>query len=413
MRVELPYGDGRITGEIAEGYRTRVLERKLPPAVEDPGALVRAALANPIGARRLAEVVRPGEKVVVVTSDITRPFPARVVLPHVLEELEAAGVSLSDVTVVFGLGIHRPQTEEERRRLVGEEIYLRVRCVDSSSGDVVCLGRTRRGTPLDVDRRVVEADRRVCLGNLEYHYFAGYSGGVKAILPGASSRRTVEANHSMMVMDAARAGKLEGNPVREDIDELVEHLPVDFIVNVVPGSHGAPAAVVAGHPIMAHREGCRLVDRWNSVAVDELADVVLVSAGGSPKDVNLYQAQKALDNAAHAVKDGGRLILVARCQEGFGEPTFEIWLREARGPEDCLRRVSERFELGGHKAAALARTAARVRIIMVTDMPEEDVATAFAERAGSLEEALAGGGGLLYVIPEGGSVLPRLGASGH
>ena len=171
-----------------------------------------AASAGPGSAR--------GEKIAIVTSDITRPMPTWVVMPPLLEELYSAGVRPEDITLVFALGSHRPHTEAEQRHLGrGSRPLPQITCVDSDVTDCVHVGVTARGTPVDIDRRVAEADRRICLGNIEYHYFAGYSGGAKAIMPGVSTRAAIQSNHSRMVEADARAGKLAGNPVREDLEE--------------------------------------------------------------------------------------------------------------------------------------------------------------------------------------------------
>ena len=168
---------------------------------------VEAALKKPIGTKRLREMVRPGEKIVVITSDMTRPVPSDQILPAVLEELETAGVKPCDVTVVFAVGSHRGHTPEEMKKLVGEAVYRRVKCVDSAPDDFVHLGETALGTPVDITRIVAEADRRIAIGNVEYHYFAGYSGGAKAIMPGVSTRAAIQSNHSRMVAPEAAAGR--------------------------------------------------------------------------------------------------------------------------------------------------------------------------------------------------------------
>lgn len=200
-------------------------------------AEVRRALAAPIGSPRLGEIVHPGEKIAIVTSDITRPMPTYKVMPALLDELYAAGVKPEDVTLVFALGSHRKHTEEERKKLAGERAFREIACVDGDPADCVRMGITAAGTPVDVTRVVAEADRRICLGNIEYHYFAGYSGGAKAIMPGVSTRDAIQCNHSMMVRPEARAGTLETNPLRMDIEEAGAICGIDFIVNVVLSEH--------------------------------------------------------------------------------------------------------------------------------------------------------------------------------
>ena len=179
MDIQLGYGSGTQTVQIPNKNLVGVIEPTAPAITERGAALVKRALASPIGTPKLEQIVRPGEKIVLITSDITRPLPSHTVLPPVIETLYAAGVRPEDITVVFALGAHRPHTEDEMRRLVGDSIYSSVRCVDSNPADCIHMGVTRAGTPVDITRVVAEADRRIGIGNIEYHYFAGYSGGAR------------------------------------------------------------------------------------------------------------------------------------------------------------------------------------------------------------------------------------------
>ncbi|MCC8189956.1 MAG: nickel-dependent lactate racemase [Planctomycetes bacterium] len=415
MEFSLHWGKTTLPARIEDASLQGVL---LPnPMGERPDAatLIATALANPIGSPRLADIVRPGETVAIVTSDITRPFPGAVVLPQVVDELSRAGIADADMVIVFALGIHRGHSEGEKRALVGDALYDRIRCVDSDPNRVVAVGTTSgNGTPVRIFAEVAQADRRVCLGNIEYHYFAGYSGGGKAIMPGVSTREAIQANHSLMVDPGARAGALADNPVRQDIDEAAGLVGVDFILNVVLDETKAIVAAVAGDYLAAHRAGARALDSLYKVPIDRRADIVLVSAGGFPKDINLYQAQKALDNARQAVRDGGIIILVASCREGLGEDVFERWMTGAASSGAMIRDIRNRFELGGHKAAAIAMVLERARVFLVSDLTPEFVRNIFLEPFpdidAALEEAFAALGptAQVLVMPYGGSTLPWL-----
>ena len=373
---------------------------------------VRRALANPIGAPLLKEVVRPGEKVAIVTSDITRPMPTYVVMPPLLDALYEAGVKKEDITLVFALGSHRHHTPEEMKKLAGERAYAEIKCVDSYPTDCVHMGVTSHGTPVDVFRTVAEADRRICLGNIEYHYFAGYSGGAKAIMPGVSTRAAIQSNHSQMVSEDACAGKLEGNPVREDIEEAGAICGIDYILNVVLDEHKHVIMAAAGDAVKAHREACRFLDRIYRKEIPERADIVLVSQGGAPKDLNLYQTQKALDNAKHAVKKGGIVILIGSCRAGLGEGVFEDWMLHPPSPKAMIERIRTDFQLGGHKAAAIAMVLENADIYLVSDLPEDFVRKIFLEPKASAQEALdcafakLGKDATVLAMPYGGSTLP-------
>lgn len=414
MELSFKIGTRTQTVGVQEETLLGILEPNEVPAALTGEEAVREALAHPIGTPALREILHPGETVAIVTSDITRPMPTWRVMPALLQELHSAGISSEDITLVFALGSHRRQTEEEMRHLAGEEAWREIRCVDSDPAGCVRVGVTSRGTPVDIDRRVVSADRRICLGNIEYHYFAGYSGGAKAIMPGVSTRDAIQANHSRMVEADACAGKLEGNPVREDIEEAAAMVGVDFILNVVLDARKEIIRAVAGDVTAAHRAGCAILDTLYCKTIPERADIVIVSQGGAPKDLNLYQTQKALDNARHAVKDGGVVILVGSCKEGLGEKVFEEWMTSAPTPRSLIERIRREFRLGGHKAAAIAMVLERAEIYLVSDLEDDLVRRLFMRPYHSVQEAYdaavrkCGPAATVLAMPYGGSTLPRL-----
>ena len=412
--MKLSFGIGNRTEDVVipEENLLGILTPNEIPEGRTGTDCVREALQHPIGSKMLREIVKPGEKIAIVTSDVSRPMPTYKVMPALMEELSAAGVDPADVTVVIALGIHRKQTEEEHRKLIGDAAYEAYRCVDSDPTDVVHVGTTKNGTPVDVFRTVAEADRRILLGNIEYHYFAGYSGGAKAIMPGVSTREAIQANHSRMIREEACAGRIEGNPVREDIEEAAAMVGVDFIVNVVLDEHKEIVCAVCGDVTKAHREGCAFLDRLYKKPIDRRADIVLVSQGGAPKDLNLYQTQKALDNAKHAVADGGTIILIGSCKEGLGEDVFEEWMLGAPTAASMIERIKTDFQLGGHKAAAIAMVLEHADIYLVSDLPADFVEKIFFLPASSAQEAFDkafakyGSGASVLAMPYGGSTLP-------
>jgi len=413
MRIELGFGAGVQALELPDQNLMGVLTPN-PVEYELTGeAEVLRALNNPIGTPRLSEIVKPGEKIAIITSDITRPMPTYKVMPALLDELYAAGVKKEDVTLVFALGSHRKHTPEEIKKLAGERAVSEISCIDGDASDCVHVGTTGRGTPVDIVRCVAEADRRICLGNVEYHYFAGYSGGAKAIMPGVSTRAAIQSNHSRMVEDAACAGKLEGNPVREDIEEAAAMVGVDFIVNVVLDEHKQIIHAAAGELTLAHREACAFLDKLYAVKIPERADIVVVSQGGAPKDLNLYQTQKALDNAKHAVKKGGVIILVGSCKEGLGEHVFEEWMTSAPTAHSLIERIQKEFRLGGHKAAAIAMVLENSDIYLVSELESSFVESFFLKPFVSVQTAFdqafaaQGKDATVLVMPYGGSTLPR------
>ena len=414
MVLEFGFGTSTQVVEVPEKNLMGVLHANSVETDLTGEAEVRRALEAPIGSPRLREIVKPGEKIAVVTSDITRPMPTYKVMPALLDELYAGGVRPEDITLVFALGSHRHHTDEERRKLAGERAWAEIKCVDCESGDCVHMGTTKAGTPVDVTRVVAEADRRICLGNIEYHYFAGYSGGAKAIMPGVSTRDAIQSNHSMMVRPEACAGALETNPLRMDIEEAGAICGIDFIVNVVLSEHKEILRAVAGDSVKAHRAGCAFLDTLYLKELPHGADIVLVSQGGAPKDMNLYQTQKALDNARHAVNKGGIIILIGSCKEGLGEKVFEEWMTKSPSPASMIERIGRDFQLGGHKAAAIAMTLEKAEVWLVSDMEPAFVRSIFLNPQPSVQTALdrafekLGPDASVLAMPFGGSTLPRI-----
>ncbi|MBQ1821189.1 MAG: nickel-dependent lactate racemase, partial [Clostridia bacterium] len=252
MKLRFGFGTGFQEVDVPDENLIGELHANEVPVGLTGEAEVERALKTPIGSPRLRDIVHRGETVAIVTSDITRPMPTAKVMPALLDELYAGGVRPEDITLVFALGSHRRQTDEEKRRLAGERAWNEIRCADSDPEDCVPFGTTSRGTPVDITRVVAEADRRICLGNIEYHYFAGYSGGAKAIMPGVSTRAAIQANHSRMVQPECCAGALETNPLRMDIEEAGAMVGIDFILNVVLSEHKEILCAVAGDAVKAH-----------------------------------------------------------------------------------------------------------------------------------------------------------------
>ena len=414
MELTFGFGTGVQTVCVPEQQLVGILRAGNAQPPESEEGELRRALSQPIGAVPLSAQNLSGKKIAIITSDITRPLPTYRIMPTLLDELYAAGAKPEDITLVFALGSHRNHTPAEMEKLAGSRAWQEIRCIDSDPSDCIHLGTTDAGTPVDITRSVAEADYRICLGNIEFHYFAGYSGGVKAIMPGVSTRDAIQSNHSMMVRPEACAGNLDTNPVRQDIEQAGKICGVDFIVNVVLDEHKHILKAVAGDPVKAHREGCRFLDTIYLKELDAPADIVIVSQGGAPKDLNLYQTQKALDNARHAVRQGGVIILIGSCKEGLGEHVFEQWMTQSESPAAMIQRIGHDFQLGGHKAAAIAMTLEKADIYLVSEMEPDFVRSLFLtpmpDAQSALDAALAklGANATVLAMPFGGSTLPRI-----
>lgn len=413
MKLEIGFGDCPQSIEINDANVIDILTPNNITINLTDAKEVQRALNSPIGTEKLSKIIKQGEKIVIITSDITRPMPTHIVMPVLLDELYANGINPDDITLVFALGSHRKHTQDEIKKLAGERAYAEITCIDADSNDCICMGKTNIGTPVDITRIVACADKRICLGNIEYHYFAGYSGGAKAIMPGVSTKSAIQCNHSLMIKPMAVAGNLENNPVRKDLEEAIKYCPIDFIINVVLDEHKKIIHAVAGHFIKAHRAGCNFLDSLYCKTIPKLADIVVVSQGGAPKDINLYQTQKALDNAKHAVRKGGIIILVGACNEGLGEETFEKFMTTSKSPNDMVLQIAKKFELGGHKAAAIGLVLENADIYLVSKMDANFVTSIFLKPYNDVQTALddafktLGKDATVIVMPYGGSTLPK------
>ncbi len=373
MNIQLRYDKRELEVSVAEKNLSSILMPKEYKKILSEESIIKTAIHNPIESDHLENIVKKGETIAIVTSDISRPMPSYKVLPYLVSTLEKSGVQHKDIMVVLALGSHRNHSEDEKKKLVGAQIYdSEVQIIDSDMNNCVNLGTCNNGTPVDVFKPVIDADRVICLGNIEYHYFAGYSGGAKAIMPGVSSHKAIQANHKNMIHKNAMAANLDTNPVRQDIDQVPDFMTIDFIINVVLDTQKNIIGAFAGHWKEAHRQGCKFLDDIYGLKLDHRAEIVLVSPGGYPKDLNLYQAQKGLDNAKHAVTDNGTIILCASAKEGFGEKNFEKWMLEMDAGQR-VKSISEKFVLGGHKAAAIGQIQEKADIYIVTDLDKSIV----------------------------------------
>jgi nickel-dependent lactate racemase len=252
------------------------------------------------------------------------------------------------------------------------------------------------------------------IANIDIHYFAGYSGGAKSLLPGVAAFKSIQQNHSLMLLYGSEPGIANGNPVREDLEEASKKTNFKFIVNVILNDKKEIVKVVAGDCIKAHRFAIAVNDVMYKRPIKEKADIVVATAGGLPKDINFYQAQKGLDNAAYAVNEGGTIIFLAECIEGMGDKTFNQWLSEASCPDEVIERLQRRFILGGHKAYAIAKLVKKAEIIIVSKLSRDLVEKSFMKPAKSIEEALNeafathGNNSSVILMPYAGSTLPFL-----
>jgi len=414
--VWVPYGKTEICARIPTRNYLGNIEPKERKGVQDPKAEVVRALNEPLGSKKLGELVKPGNKVVIVANDHTRSTPSNLIIPPILEELNKTGVPDSDITIIFGCGTHRPPKPEEQKAILGEDILqsVRTKSHDCKAKDLVYLGRTKSHmNKVYVDKVFVEADFRILTNSVELHYFAGYGGGRKSVLPAISGEETIQNNHAMLLHPKAKTGVLEGNPVHEDMVEAAKLARADFIVNAVTNSRNEIVKAFAGDLEQAFNEGVKLVDEMYKVPIERRTDIVIVSSGGSPHDIDLYQAQKGLENALDAVKRGGVVIWAAECPDGHGSELFKDWMTRFKDLKEMEAEIKRRFRLGAHKAYYLARALQRVQIILVSTLPDYYAVGTFRLRtARALNDALidafdiVGKDARVWIMPHGNITLP-------
>lgn len=415
--VWLPYGKTEVCARIPTRNFLGSIEPRRKAIAPNAGAEIARALSNPIGTKPLAEIAKPGDKVALVVDDVTRTTPSHLMIPPVLNELNKAGIPDEDITLIFGCGAHRSVDAAEMESLVGAEALKRVKAIshDHHAEDQVYLGKTSFGTEVSVNKVFAKADVRVLTGDVSLHYYAGYGGGRKSVLPAVSSAKTTQHNHAMILDSKARTGILEGNPIHEDMVEAARLAEVDFILNIVTNGKRELVRAFAGDLEQAFNEGVKLVADMYRVPIDKRADIVVTSSGGHPLDVDLYQAYKAADNALEAAKRGGVVILVAECPEGHGNAVFHDWMRQFPDVKQMEKEIKKRFLLGGHKAYYLTKALERVKIILVSILPDYLAINVFKLKTAkvvndALRDAfdLAGKNAKVLTMPYGNSTQPYL-----
>jgi nickel-dependent lactate racemase len=398
-----------------------VLETRGMKSVEDLYAALRASMLNPIGTESLLDLAKDSKNPCLLVSDSTRPTPSRLITEAALDVLNQAGVSDERVRVMVATGLHRPCTDAELLEMMGAELLGRVKVVNHSARDpdiVDLIGETTHGTPMWVNREVLDSDLVIGDGYIEPHFFAGYTGGGKNILPGVSGLQTIMANHGAEMIDhpKARAGVLEGNPIYMDIVEGARMTGYDFSVNVTLNSVKRVSGVFAGDFEEAHLEGCSFLRDYVGVKARP-ADIVVTTNGGYPLDRDLYQAVKGMTVGEACVKEGGIIVVVSECRDGVGHPEFRRLVEESRSPEEILETVrSPRFfMIDQWQAQTLARVLQRARVICVTGGVEaDDVRKMHLTPARGLDDAMkkaldaVGRDPEISILPGGPSTIPLL-----
>lgn len=396
MKVEFPYGKQRLAYDFNDtelsAVLTSALEEYRPALGEEE--LVDRALENPINSAPLRELAKGKEKIVIIASDHTRPVPSKIIMPRILAEIRK-GNPLADISILIATGCHRGTTQDELVSKFGPEIVKqeKIHIHDCDMSELVNLGTLPSGGKCYVNRLAVEADLLVAEGFIEPHFFAGFSGGRKSVLPGIAGRTTVLANHCAEFIDhpKSRTGILDGNPIHADMLWAAKQAKLAFIVNVVLNGEKKVIHAVAGDCVAAHKAGTDFLEKLCG-AESKPTDIVISTNGGFPLDQNVYQAVKGMTAAEAVVKEGGVIIMLAQSGDGLGGDDFYHQLADEPDIHKTLatfrQRTREQTRPDQWQSQILLRILTRAKVIYISQMPDETVRRMHMYPAHSIEEAL-------------------------
>jgi len=393
-RYPIPCGKKPIELEIPDYVPVEWVESHPMKPVPNVEKAIEEAIQHPIGSLQLRNLVKPGQKVVLIVTDITRKLPEEIILPLLIKELLAGGIKKSDITAVVATGTHRPNTTEELKEKFGDAVN-EIAFINHdawNSKELLNLGKTTGGIPLVFNRTVAEADIRISTGVIETHLFAGYSGGVKSIAVGVAGEETIAATHNYQMLQQTRLGLIEGNEFRRFLTEATHALGLHFIVNVVQTGKKEVVKVVAGDPVEAFHEGVKVACQLFEVDIKEPGEIV-VSGVSHPKSLDLYQATRAANVVVFGpmlvVTKGGVILIPAPCEDGCGHPGYCDIMKKAQDVDEIIAISREEgFAPGEQKALILARILKQARIVM-TDclLPDETLKELYLESVPTLQEA--------------------------
>jgi nickel-dependent lactate racemase len=394
--ISLPYGKTTLDASLPDFWNTAWLSPMPFVHTQSESEIIESALASPVGAAPLEDFLNGGSRFAVIVPDKTRMSRTDFYLPILLSRMEQAGISRDAITIVFANGTHAGMTKEEMATVTGRGILEKYRVVEHdshASADMVYIGTTQYGTRVELNKAVAAADRVVATGAIVHHYFAGFGGGPKLLVPGVASYGTAIANHRRTLDDdgffrtECRDGRLDGNPVAMDIRDTVRFFPPVYLFATILAADGSLAHAVCGDLIEAHRAGCTVVDSMYRVPVPKLVDCTIVSCGGYPKDINFIQAHKSLQHAHYATRPGGSIIFVSECRDGIGNERFAHWFDIES--DDELRAAAKRdYVMNAHTAVSM-RSKSRIHsIYCVTGLPDREAGIMGMRKTNSLQEAV-------------------------
>lgn len=422
MKIQIDYGRDGLQVELPDS--TQVLDMADTPGLDRVDERLAQALKSPRGTEPLAALAAGRTSACIVISDITRPVPNAVILPPILETLEAAGIAREAITILIGTGLHRPNEGDELVQLVGAQIAATYRIINHKAREretLVSLGESSCGAPIWIDRVFIEADLKIATSLIEPHLMAGYSGGRKAICPGIMGVDTMRVLHGPALMAHPRSaeGIIEGNPFHAQSLEVARRSGVDFTLNVSMNDRREITGIFCGDLEEAHAAGVAFVEQKAAAYLDEPVDIVVTSSAGLPLDLTFYQAVKGLTAAMPIVKEGGTILIAARCDEGVGSPDFTELLLETESPEQFLRRLEDPdfFVVDQWQLQELCKAMTKARVGLFSEGVSSFGDRLMVDQIDSIEAGLAaavercGGQATVAVVPRGPYVLTRLGGA--
>lgn len=418
-KISLPYGEGYQTAELPEGLTIQNIVATETKVADSLETLLERAMANPIGTRKLEDIAKADDTVVIVVNDHTRPGPNQLIMRAIVKRLEAAGIKDSQITVLYATGSHRSPTEKEMDDIISEEYRKRFTMVAHDclkDEDMTFIGETDTGMPIHINRLATDCSLLITTGLIAPIHTAGYSGGRKSVVPGIAGLKTLHIHHSFPIYQYEPAmGFVEGNPFHEIALNAAKKAGVKFIVNAVQDPNKQFIDFVAGDLEQAHAAGVKQCDAVSRVDIPKRADVIIASPGGFPRDIDLYQSQKALSVSEVIGTPGCTFIVVAECRDGFGEETFEKWMIECSSVQEIIDRyAAEGFNVGNNKAFNFARALKKGRVVIVSDkFTREQLNNAKLEWAPSLQAAVDdalkdGRAKIVSVMAQAANIVPRI-----
>ncbi|MDQ3129891.1 MAG: nickel-dependent lactate racemase [Acidobacteriota bacterium] len=394
--INLRYGNTQIPFDTNENRFTVLGNSEKSSALTD--AEIGERFDNPVDSKTLDEIIQPNETVLIIVPDATRQTASGQIVNLLVRRLIANGTMPFEISIIFATGIHRRVSDEEKRELLTTFIAQRIKTLDHIPRDlarIINFGETAGGIPIQLNRALTEHDRVIIVGGISFHYFAGFTGGRKLICPGLASSRTTSETHRLAFdcetksrRENVGTGILDGNAVHEAFVEVASKINPAFSINTIVNESGEAIEIFCGDWIAAHRKACDFYASKHTIEIAEKRDLVVVSCGGAPHDVNMIQAHKSLDTASKVCADGGTIIFLAECADGLGRADFPSWF-EAENSQNLAERLCEKYQVNGQTAWNLLRIAENFNVKIITSLGENETRPMRLQKARDLEESLS------------------------